>query len=130
MIKYHIFSLGSPLDRTAPKKAYAKCVTKEVVSNENFVKRVAEYSRLFPRGMIKAVLADVFTCLSDHLAEGDRVVLDGLGTFSTTLKCEGAASEASFSKKNIKGVHIVFTPCREFKEKFAHVEYKMTPRTP
>lgn len=130
MIKYHVFSLGSPLDRTAPKKAYAKCVTKEVVSNEDFVKEVAEYSRLFPRGMIKGVLTDVFTCLSERLLTGDRVILEGLGTFSTTLKCEGAASEASFSKKNIKGVHIVFTPCREFKEKFANIEYKMTPRTP
>lgn len=127
MIKYHVFSLGSPLDRTAPKKAYAKCVTKKVVSHKHFVNEVARYSRSFSGGTIKGVLEEVFTCLSERLLTGDRVVLDGLGTFSTTLKCEGAASEASFSKKNIKGVHIVFTPCREFKEKFKDIDYKMTP---
>lgn len=127
MIKYRVFSMGNASDRTMPKKAYAKCVTKEVVSHKHFVNEVARYSRSFSDGTIKGVLAEVFTCLSEHLLTGDRVVLDGLGTFSTTLKCEGAASEASFSKKNIKGAHIVFTPCRELKETFADMEYKMTP---
>lgn len=127
MIKYHVFSLGSPLDRTAPKKAYAKCVTKEVVSHKDLVKEVAEHSLLFPPSIIKGVLAEIFTCLSERLLTGDRVILDGLGMFSTTLKCEGEASEASFSKKNIKGVHIVFAPCRELKEKFKDIDYKMTP---
>lgn len=130
IIKYRVLSMGNVSDRTMPKKAYAKCVTNEAVSHENFVKEVAEYSRFFPPGMIEAVLTEVFNCLSKHLAKGDRVTLDDLGTFSVSLKCEGAASEASFSKKNIKGVHVVFTPCRELKETFADVEYKMTPRIP
>lgn len=49
--------------------------------------------------MMEAVLEEVFNRLSEHLAQGDRVTLDGLGTFSVSLKCEGAASEALFSKK-------------------------------
>lgn len=127
MIRYHVFSLGNAFDRTAPRKVYAKSVTEKVVSYKDLVKEIAEHSRFFPSGMIKGVLTDVFNCLSEHLAEGDRVTLDELGTFSVSLKCEGAASEASFSKKNIKGVHIVFTPCRELKEKFADIKYKMMP---
>lgn len=130
MIKYRVFSMGNASDRTMPKKAYAKCVTNEAVSHEDLVKEVAEHSRSFSGGTIKGVLTDVFNCLSTHLTRGDRVILDGFGTFSIYLKCEGAASEASFSKKNIKGAHIVFTPCRELKETFADMEYKMTPRTP
>lgn len=130
MIKYRVFSLGNASDRTMPKKVYAKCVTNETVSHEDLVKEVAEYSRFFPHSMIESVLTEVFNCLSTHLAKGDRVTLDGFGTFSVSLKCEGAASEASFSKKNIKGVHVVFTPCRELKETFADVEYKMAPRIP
>lgn len=130
MIKYRVFSLGNAFDRTKPRKVYAKCAPEEVLSHKDFVKEVAEYSRFFPHSMIEAVLTDVFKCLSTHLTKGDRVTLDGFGTFSVTLKCEGASSEASFSKKNIKGVHVVFTPCRELKETFADVEYKMTPRIP
>ena len=91
-------------------------------------KKVTEHLRFFPHGMMEAVLEEVFNRLSEHLAQGDRVTLDGLGTFSVSLKCEGAASEALFSKKNIKGAHIVFTPCRKLKETFADMEYKMTPR--
>ncbi len=130
MIKYHVFPLGNVSGRTTPKKAYAKCVTNEAVSHEDLVREVAEHSRFFPHCMIKAVLTEVFNCLSKHLVQGDRITLDDLGTFSVSLKCKGAASEASFSKKNIKGVHIVFTPCRKFKEKFADMEFKMTPRIP
>ena len=91
-------------------------------------KKVTEHLRFFPHGMMEAVLEEVFNRLSEHLAQGDRVTLDGLGTFSVSLKCEGAASEALFSKKNIKGAHIVFAPCRKLKETFADMEYKMAPR--
>ena len=120
--------MGNASDRTMPKKAYAKCLTNDTVSNKKLVKEVTEHLRFFPHGMMEAVLEEVFNRLSEHLAQGDRVTLDGLGTFSVSLKCEGAASEALFSKKNIKGAHIVFTPCRKLKETFADMEYKMNPR--
>ena len=110
--------MGNASDRTMPKKAYAKCVANETVSHKKLVKKVTEHLRFFPHGMMEAVLEEVFNRLSEHLAQGDRVTLDG----------EGAASEALFSKKNIKGAHIVFTPCRKLKETFADMEYKMNPR--
>lgn len=130
MINYHVFSMGNASDRTKPKKAYAKCVAEEVVSHKDLVKEVAKYSCFLTHSMIEAVLTEVFNCLSKHLVKGDRITLEGLGTFSVTLKCQGAASEASFSRKNIKEAHVVFTPCRELKETFADMEYKMTPRIP
>ena len=92
-------------DRTMPKKAYAKCVPNETVSHKKLVKEVTEHLRFFPHGMMEAVLEEVFNRLSEHLAQGDRV-----------------------SKKNIKGAHIVFAPCRKLKETFADMEYKMIPR--
>lgn len=95
--------MGNASDRTMPKKAYAKCVANEKVSHKKLVKKVTEHLRFFSHGMMEAVLEEVFNRLSEHLAQGDRVTLDGLGTFSVSLKCEGAASEALFSKKNIKG---------------------------
>ena len=100
--------MGNASDRTMPKKAYAKCVANETVSHKKLVKKVTEHLRFFPHGMMEAVLEEVFNRLSEHLAQGDRVTLDGLGTFSVSLKCEGAASEALFSKKNIKGAHRVY----------------------
>ena len=120
--------MGNASDRTMPKKAYVKCVANEKVSHKKLVKEVTEHLRFFSHGMMEAVLEEVFNRLSEHLAQGDRVTLDGLGTFSVSLKCEGAASEALFSKKNIKGAHIVFAPCRKLKETFADMEYKMAPR--
>ena len=100
--------MGNASDRTMPKKAYAKCVPNETVSHKKLVKEVTEHLRFFPHGMMEAVLEEVFNRLSEHLAQGDRVTLDGLGTFSVSLKCEGAASEALFSKKNIKGAQAAY----------------------
>ena len=86
-------------DRTMPKKAYAKCVPNETVSHKKLVKEVTEHLRFFPHGMMEAVLEEVFNRLSEHLAQGDRVTLDGLGTFSVSLKCEGAASMGHRTKR-------------------------------
>lgn len=128
MIPYHVFLLGNPLDSAEPKKAYAKCVTVDNVSHEQFVKNVAEYSCIQSRGNIKGVLSDSIECLAMHLLHGDRVTIDELGTFSVSLKCKGAATVASFSNKNIQEVNIVFNPCKWLKEKLAAAEFKQTNR--
>ena len=128
MIPYRVFLLGNPLDSTEPKKAYAKCLTVNNVSHEQFVKNVAEYSRIYMRGNIMGMLSNCVERLTMHLAHGDRVTIDNLGTFSLSLKCKGAATVASFSNKNIKEVNIVFTPCKKLKETLAAAEFKQTNR--
>lgn len=128
MIPYRVFLLGNPLDSTEPKKAYAKCLTVNNVSHEQFVKNVAEYSRIYMRGNIMGMLSNCVERLTMHLAHGDRVTIDNLGTFSLSLKCKGAPTEAAFSNKNIKEVNIVFTPCKSLKEKLATAEFKQIVR--
>ena len=128
MIPYRVFLLGNPLDSTEPKKAYAKCLTVNNVSHEQFVKNVAEYSRIYMRGNIMGMLSNCVERLTMHLAHGDRVTIDDLGTFSISLKCKGAPTEAAFSNKNIKEVNIVFTPCKSLKEKLATAEFKQIVR--
>ena len=128
MIPYRVFLLGNPLDSTEPKKAYAKCLTFNNVSHEQFVKNVAEYSRIYMRGNIMGMLSNCVERLTMHLAHGDRVTIDNLGTFSLSLKCKGAPTEAAFSNKNIKEVNIVFTPCKSLKEKLATAEFKQIVR--
>ena len=128
MIPYRVFLLGNPLDSTEPKKAYAKCLTVNNVSHEQFVKNVAEYSRIYMRGNIMGMLSNCVERLTMHLTHGDRVTIDNLGTFSISLKCKGAPTEAAFSNKNIKEVNIVFTPCKSLKEKLATAEFKQIVR--
>ena len=128
MIPYRVFLLGNPLDSTEPKKAYAKCLTVNNVSHEQFVKNVAEYSRIYMRGNIMGMLSNCVERLTMHLAHGDRVTIDNLGTFSLSLKCKGAPTEAAFSNKNIKEMNIVFTPCKSLKEKLATAEFKQIVR--
>lgn len=124
MIPYHLITLVNPLDSAGPRKVYAKGVMVENLSSDKFLKEIVSYSRTYSRGLVRGVLADTTDCLAEHLTNGDRVTLDGLGTFSISLKSEGTLSEALFSNKNIKKANIVFTPCNELKEKLARAGFK------
>ena len=126
MIPYHVFLQGNPLNSAKPPKAYARCVMANRVSSEQFVNNVAEFSGIHSIGNIKGVLSDTFERLALHLLWGDRVTIDDLGTFSVSLRCEGADSMATFSNRNIKGVNIVFTPGKAMRERIATAEFFRT----
>ena len=80
MIPYRVFLFVYSFDSLVLKKAYAKCLTVNNVSHEQFVKNVAEYSRIYMRGNIMGMLSNCVERLTMHLAHGDRVTLDDLGT--------------------------------------------------
>ena len=59
---------------------------------------------------IKGVLADVACCLREQLLNGNKIQLDGLGTFGFTLSSQGAESLEKFTATNIKKINVIFTP--------------------
>ena len=59
---------------------------------------------------IKGVLADVACCLREQLLNGNKIQLDGLGTFGFTLSSQGAESLDKFTATNIKKINVIFTP--------------------
>ena len=62
---------------------------------------------------IKGVLADVACCVREQLLNGNKVQLEGLGTFGITLNSQGAESLKAFTSDNIKKINIVYTPDAE-----------------
>lgn len=76
------------------------------------------------KGLMKGFFCDVFDSLVYFLLEGRRVTLGEIGSFSLSLKSEAADSADEFTKDNIKGVSVVFTPSREMKECLADAVFK------
>ena len=68
---------------------------------------------VFSKGTIKGVLADIASCLREQLLNGNKVELEGLGTFGITLNSQGAESLKTFTADNIKKINIVYTPDAE-----------------
>ncbi len=57
----------------------------------------------------------LMTELRKVLVRGDRVKIDGLGTFYMTLSCEGTESEDELTVRHIKRVNIRFLPDKALK---------------
>ena len=59
-----------------------------------------------------AVLSDLGTVLSNYMAQGRSVKLDGIGSFRYTIcaKKQGVESEEKVSTNQIKNVRVRFTP--------------------
>lgn len=113
MIHYSVFMMPNPIHPEKDKLAYATSQVREKLSTSKFISHVASHNTVFSKGTIKGVLADIASCLREQLLNGNKIQLEGLGTFGITLSSNGAKSLDKFSATDIKKINIVFTPDSE-----------------
>ena len=101
------------LSKDEGAKAYAAAQIREKLGTDKFVAHVARHNSVFSKGTIKGVLADVACCVREQLLNGNKVELEGLGTFGFTISSEPAENLEKFSAANIKKVNVIFTPDSE-----------------
>ena len=83
------------------------------VDTKEVAKRLAKISTVSLADVL-AVLAEMPGVLSDFMAQGKSVRLDGLGTFRYTLDTEGVENREDFDfQKQLKAVRVSFIPTRE-----------------
>ena len=83
------------------------------IDTKEVAKRLAKISTVSLADVL-AVLAEMPGVLSDFMAQGKSVRLDGLGTFRYTLSSEGVEQEADFDfQKQVKAVRVSFIPTKE-----------------
>ena len=54
----------------------------------------------------------ITTSISRH-CDGNKIILDGLGTIGFTISCTGTETLQQFTAANIKQVNVIFTPGQE-----------------
>ena len=101
------------LSKDEGAKAYAAAQIREKLSTDKFVSHVASHNSVFSKGTIKGVLADVACCVREQLLNGNKVQLEGLGTFGFTISSQGAENVKDFTSANIKKINVIFTPDSE-----------------
>ena len=101
------------LSKDEGAKAYAAAQVRDKLTTDKFVAHVARHNSVFSKGTIKGVLADVACCVREQLLNGNKVQLEGLGTFGFTISSEPAENLEKFSAANIKKVNVIFTPDSE-----------------
>ena len=105
--------MKNPTKPEMPEKAYARVQINEVISTKKFVGHISDHNGVFSKGTVKGVTTDLVSCLREMLVAGNKVEIEGLGTFGISLSSEGAESMEKFTASNIKSVNLVFKPAEE-----------------
>ena len=104
---------SNPTNPEEPEKAYARVQINDVISTQKFINHISEHNGVFSKGTVKGVTTDMVSCLREMLVAGNKVEIEGLGTFGISLSSEGAESMEKFTASNIKSVNLVFKPAEE-----------------
>ena len=93
-------------------KWYARMVPTGLCSTKQLASIIQQNCSM-KKSDVLAVLDEMVEVMTQQMQAGNRVKLDGFGSFKIGLNCKGATSAEEFTvKKNIKGTHVVFTPER------------------
>ena len=58
---------------------------------------------------VMACLVELISVMNDELNVGNKVKLDGLGTFQINMRSKGTSVEEEFGAENIRGAACIFT---------------------
>ena len=103
-------------DSSAFGKYFAEVDSKEPLNLKGFAKHMTGHGKIADYQMCVLVLGQVVDCMTELLAQGQPVKLDGLGTFSPSVdgqkkgKVELADAVAAGADAMINGIKINFTP--------------------
>jgi nucleoid DNA-binding protein len=103
-------------DITAFGKWFAEVDSKEPLNLKGFAKHMTSHGKIADYQMCVLVLGQVVECMSELLAQGQPVKLDGLGTFSPSVdgqklgKNDLETAVAVGPEAMINGIKINFTP--------------------
>ena len=114
-IKYSVNTVANPQKR-GETIATARVQMNTAVSSAEFVKHISDHNGVFSKGTVKGVTTDLVNCLREMLVAGNKVEIEGLGTFGISLTSEGAESLDKFTSANIKAVNVVYTPSEDLQD--------------
>ena len=127
-IEYTLAERGNPAKPTAPKKLYAVAKSTGDTTVRALSRRIADMSTVSSVDVM-AVLEALFQVVPQELAEGRIVRCGDFGSFFTTLKSDGAATEKEFTAAAITSLTTKFRPGKLFTQAMQAAEFKRVPNT-
>lgn len=111
-IPFEFYTNPNP-DPQAPKRYHPRVVAKGTVSLKEIVETVSGRCTLSAADLHAAVTA-IEQVVSENLANGYRVRLDGLGSFSLTLSSPEVDDPTKVRAQNVNVKSVVFSPDKSF----------------
>ena len=108
-INYSIAKMKNPNDKGAPEKFYAKAQASGTVDINELAEEIS-YSTTLTDGDVLNVIRALVKQINKHIAKGEIVKLENLGSFQAQISSDGAETEEEFSTSNIRKVSLQFRP--------------------
>lgn len=114
-VKYKLIKRVNPLKPQDPKKVYAIAVHPNTFKLKELSRELAARSTTASEGDVYSVLIGLRDLIREHLERSDKVLIDGIGSFTIGLSSEGAESEATFHQGMIKKAKVSYQEDTEMK---------------
>lgn len=108
-IRFKVYQNNQPTTRRY-KKWYARVATTGMLGTNELAQKIQNNCSL-KKSDVKGAIDELVEVMTEALQNGQRVKLDGFGSFKIALNSKAADSREEFSvRKNITGLRMVFNP--------------------
>jgi predicted histone-like DNA-binding protein len=115
-IFYKLIKRKNPRDLTAPEKYYAKVVFSGKVTLKELAPEISENITI-NAVEIEASIRSLGPAIKRHLAQGQIVEIEGIGTCYPSVSSSGADTEEAFNANtHIRDIYAVFRPTADTHE--------------
>lgn len=108
-ITYSVAPLKNPRDPEGEIKYYAKAQAAGVITIDQLADDIS-YSTTLTDGDVLNVIRALIKQIKKHIAQGEIVRLENLGSFQVQLSSEGALTSEDFTPAKIRKIRLQFRP--------------------
>ena len=106
---YRTKTIVNSKDADLNGKVYAKAVTTETLSFQDFIEHVISHGSVYDRGTVQGIMLQMVDCMKELMLDSKKIWLGDLGVFYLSLKNKSAADLESFNiSENVVGVRVRF----------------------
>ena len=89
-------------------KTYGRLIHVDTLNTSDLCRHMMKHGTIYTPDVVKGVVERFVMCFEELLLEGNKIKLDGLGTFYLSVSTEGADNEEQFTANNVKAIRIKF----------------------
>ena len=106
---YKIKTIKNSKNADLDGKVYAKAVTTETLSFQEFIDHIISHGSVYDRGTVQGIMFQMVDCMKELMLDSKKIWLGDLGVFYLSLKNIAAEDEEAFNvNDNVVGVRVKF----------------------
>ena len=89
-------------------KTFGRLVHMDTIDTSELCRHISKHGSIFTPDVVKGTIERFIMCFEELLLEGNKIKLDGLGTFYLSIETQGVDDAKDFTANNVKAIRIKF----------------------